>query len=163
MAYEINININGDADESPKVKGMSSTSSASDKQEQAQKRLGKYIASQTIQPFIQEVKTAVSQDVGLITGNTELQERINLGFQTVQYGVNTYKNMKAGVIIGASVGLSSGAGAAIGLALTVVNTTMNILFNQLQISIKRNLENKQLQQTRTRAGAAFNRSRIGGV
>lgn len=163
MAYEINININSDVEETQTAGGMSKTSStsASDSVEKGQKRLGKYIASQTIQPFIQDVKTAITQDVGLITGNTELQDRINFGFEAVQYGVNTYKNVQAGAIIGSQVGIGGGAGAVIGLALTAINTMMNIAFKQVQIDINRRLENYQLEQTRSRAGVAFNRSRRG--
>lgn len=162
MAYEINININGDAEES-QMKGMSATASSvtgkDDEIAKNQKRLTKYISSQTIQPFINQVKNAVSQDVGLITGNTELQERINFGFEVVQYGVNTFKNVQSGAILGSTVGIGGGAGAVIAVALTAMNTYMNILSNQLQIDIRKNLENYQLRQTRERAGAAFNRSR----
>ena len=161
MAYEINININGDVDGSQSINGMSSTSSANNETEKAQKRLAKYISSQTIQPFIHEVKSAVSQDIGLITGNSELQERVNFGFQAVQYGVNAYKNVQAGAIIGSQLGIGGGVGAIIGLAMTAISTSINLMFNQLQIDIKHKLEDYQLAQVRSRAGIAFNRSRRG--
>ena len=161
MAYEINININGDLDEKQSISGMSATSSANNEVEKAQKRLGKYVASQTIQPFINEVKNAVSQDVGLITGNTALQERINFDFQLVQTGVGIFKNASAGAAIGAATSVGGPVGAIIGVALSVLSFGMQAAFNQVTIDIKKNLENYQLAQTRERAGAAFNRSRRG--
>lgn len=163
MAYEINININGDIDEESTAKGVSKTKGTSEdeKQEKAQKRLAKYVSSQTIQPFIQEVKSAISQDIQLITGNDELQQRVNFAFQTVQFGVNTYKNAQAGAIVSTAMGAGAGVGAVLGIALTALNTAMQIGFNQLQINLRSKIENYQLQQTRTRQGIAYNRSRRG--
>lgn len=164
MAYEINININGDVEEGQaQIKGMSNTpSSSSSSAEKGQKALGKYVASHTIEPFIQNVKTAISQDVGLITGNTELQDRINFGFQAVQYGVNTYKNVQAGISLGTSMGMTAGTAASIAIALTAISTMVDFAFKEYQKSIKMDLENYQLQQTRSRLGSAFNKSRRGG-
>jgi hypothetical protein len=161
MAYEINININGD------IEGLGTNSSGvSDKptateQEKAMKSLGKFVASQTIQPFIQNIKTAVSQNVGTITGQTELQQRINFGMEVVQYGVNTYKNAQAGALIGTSMGIGGATGAIIGVALTALNTMMTISFTRYQLQLEEHMENYQIQQARSRQGIAFNRSRTG--
>ena len=160
MAYEINIYLNGDVEESA-TKGVSKGSGEKDSTEKYQKQLTKYVASQTIQPFIQEVKSAVTQDIELITGQTELQQRVNLGFEAVQFGVNTYKNAQAGALITTGLGMGGGVGAVIGVALTALNTSMQIMFNQIQLNIKRQQENYQLQQTRSRQGIAYNRSRRG--
>lgn len=159
MAYEINININGDIE--AEQTGISKSTGTSNESEKAQKQLGKYIASQTIQPFIQEVKTQVTQNVQLVTGSSELQNRINLGFEAVQFGVNTYKNAQAGAIITSSMGLGGGVGIGLGLALTAITTAMQIAFNQLQINLQKRMENYQLEQVRSRAGIAYNKSRSG--
>lgn len=159
MAYEINININGDVE--AEQTGISKSTGTSNENDKAQKQLGKYIASQTIQPFIQEVKTQVTQNVQLITGSSELQNRINLGFEAVQFGVNTYKNAQTGAIITSSMGLGGGVGIALGLALTAITTAMQIAFNQLQINLQKGMENYQLEQVRSRAGIAYNKSRSG--
>ena len=163
MAYEINININGDLEEASTTQGVSQTSgTASDSGAlKGQKALGKYVASQTIQPFIQEVRTQVTQNIGLVTGNTELQNRINLGLQAVQFGVNTYKNAQAGMVVAQSAGLGGGVGAVLGVTLTAITTLMQIGFNQAQINLQNRMENYQLEQVRSRAGIAFNRSRRG--
>lgn len=159
MAYEINININGDVE--AEQAGLSQTTGTSNENEKAQKQLGKYVASQTIQPFIQEVKSQVTQNIQLVTGSSELQNRVNLGFQAVQFGVNTYKNAQAGAIITSSMGLGSGPGVGIGLALTAISTAIQIGFNQLQIDLQNRMENYQLEQVRSRAGIAYNKSRSG--
>lgn len=159
MAYEINININGDVE--AEQTGISKSTGTSNENDKAQKQLGKYIASQTIQPFIQEVKTQVTQNVQLVTGSSELQNRINLGFEAVQFGVNTYKNAQAGAVITSSMGLGGGVGIALGLALTAITTAMQISFNQLQINLQKRMENYQLEQVRSRAGIAYNKSRSG--
>ena len=161
MAYEINININGDVEAGTTVQGGISRATSSSEQEKAVKALGKYVASQTIQPFIQNVKTQVSQNIGIVTGNTDLQQRVNFGMEAIQYGVNVYKNAQAGAVIGASLGIGAGMGAGIGLALTALNTMITIEFNRQQLQLKEQIENFQLEQVRNRQGVAFNRSRRG--
>lgn len=161
MAYEINININGDVEGlSDSSAGVSAKPTATE-QEKAMKSLGKFVASQTIQPFIQNVKTAVSQNIGTITGQTELQQRINFGMEVVQYGVNAYKNAQAGAVISATMGKGGVVGAVIGLALTAINTMITVAFNRQQLQIEERMENYQLQQARNRQGIAFNKSRAG--
>lgn len=167
MAYEININILGDEEIEQMNRGASGgAGKSSGKAEKASgatddKALVKFVASQSIKPFIQEVKTMVSQNVGLVTGNQELQNRINMGFQAVQLGTNAYSNAQAGIAIASKMGMSSLAGAGIGLAMTAISTAMGWMFNQIQIDTQARMENLQLQQVRSRAGIAYNRSRRG--
>lgn len=165
MAYEINININGNVEDlgSAQASQGVSKSPTNNEQEKATKALGKYVAAQTIQPFIQNVKTAVSQNVGIVTGSTELQERINFGMEVAQFGVQTFQNAQAGAVLGASLGIGGAAGALIGLSLTAINTLMQIEFNKMQLQLKQQMEGYQLQQVRERAGAAYNKSRLGGA
>lgn len=161
MAYEINININGD------VEGLGSGSAGvsnkpkATEQEKAMKSLGKFVASQTIQPFIQNVKTAVSQNIATVTGQTELQQRVNFGMEVLQFGNTAYQNAQAGAVIGTSLGIGGGTGAVIGLALTALNAMLTISFNKYQLQLEERMENYQLQQARGRQGIAFNRSRTG--
>ena len=159
MAYEINININGDIEEATSKGNVAGVSKTTDNKEKAQKALAKYISSQTIEPFIQNVKTQITQNIQTVTGNSDLQQRINFSFQTVQFGVNTYKNVQAGVVAANAVGLSSSTGALIGLALTAVNTAMQIGFSQYQINLEKRMESYQLKQVRDRQGVAYNKSR----
>lgn len=157
MAYEINININGDVAEST---GISRTPSESENEiSKYQKSLSKYVASQTIQPFIQEVKTTVSQEIGTMTGRTELQQRVNFGFTVAQQGVNAYKNAQAGAVITTGLGLGGGVGVALGLALSAIEAGMNVLFNEIEIQRKEMLEALDINKARRRTGVAYNRSR----
>lgn len=158
MAYEINININGDVENinsSGDVAGMSKT----DSNAKSMKALGKYVAAQTIEPFIQNVKTQVTQNIQIVTGNSELQQRVNFGIQAVQFGVNTYKNAQAGAVVASSVGLSAASGATLGVMLSVLSATMQIMFNQSQLNLQKRVESYQLKQLHDRQGIAYNRSR----
>ena len=123
--------------------------------------IGKYVASQTVDVFLANTKSVISQNIGLITGKSELQQRVNFGMETIQQGVNTYKNAQAGRILFESRGMSGGAGIVLGAALSVISYGINLAFKQNQLNIQERLENRQIQQITTRAGAGFNRSREG--
>lgn len=159
MAYEINININGDV-ELEDAQGLSKSQTGSE-QEKATKNLGKFISAQAIEPFIANVKNQVTQNIEIVTGNSELQQRVNFAFEVAQFGTATYRNAQAGAVIGSSLGLGATTGTIIGLALTAVNTAINIAFKQQQIDLQTRMENFQLDQTRSRFGTAYNRSRSG--
>lgn len=131
------------------------------KEDNSSVKLGKYIASQTIGTFINNTKSNVASTIGLVTGRSELQERVNFGLEMAQKGTNTIKNAQAGAILATSVGLSSGIGAVIGVALSVISEGINLAFRQAQLNLAQGIEARQLDQVRTRAGASFNRSRSG--
>ena len=160
MAYEINININNVDADVAQTEGVSK-STASNEQEKSIKKLGAYISAQTLEPFIANVKQNVQQNIQIVTGSADLQQRVNFAMETVQFGVNTYKNVSAGAIIGKSLGIGGLAGGVIGLALTAVNTAMNIMFEQQRLNLQERMENYQLQQSRSRLGSAYNRTREG--
>lgn len=123
--------------------------------------LRKYVASQTINVFLNNTKTMISSNIGLITGKSELQQRVNFGMSAIQEGVNTYKNAQAGAVLFKSMGMNGSAGAVAGAILSVLNLGINTLFQYEQVNIQRGIENTQIQQINTRAGANVNRSREG--
>ena len=157
MAYEINININNVGGEEVEEQSGVSSKATNTEQQKAVKAMGKYVASQTIQPFIQTVKSQVTQNIQVVTGRTELQQRVNLGLEMLQFGLNTASTIQGGVTAGLALGI--GAGAGIGIALAVINTGIEIAGNAIQLNMQERMENYQLQQTRERAGVMFNRSR----
>ena len=159
MAYEINININGDIEEASAGGGNVAGMSKVNADAKAAKALGKYVAAQTIEPFIQNVKTQIAQNIQIVTGNSELQQRVNFGMQAIQFGVNTYKNAKAGMVVASSLGASAAGGAALGVALSVLSATMNIMFNQSKLDLQKRIESYELKQVHDRQGFAYNRSR----
>lgn len=160
MAYEINININTVDGGAESQEGVSK-STTSNEQEKAIKDLGKYVSAQTLEPFIASVKQNVTQNIQIVTGNSDLQQRVNFAMETYQFGVNTYKNVTAGAIIGRQLGVGGLAGGILGLALTAVHTAMNVAFEQQRLNLQERMENYQLQQSRSRFGSAYNRSREG--
>lgn len=123
--------------------------------------LRKYVASQTIDVFLNNTTSLISSNIGLITGRTELQQKVNFGMQAVQQGVNTYKNAQAGAVITSTMGMGGTVGAVIGVVASILNLSINKSFRQAQLQLQQGLENKQLQQITTRAGANVNRSREG--
>lgn len=166
MAYEIDININGgDFENDVFQTNELDNIPAKDKQNDAQKgmkALSAFVVGQTITPFINGVKTQISQNVGLITGSQELQERVNFGMQMLETGTNLFSAGAGGVALASSIGMSAGAGGFLGVALAVVNMGIQIGFRQQQINIRSDLEDRQIQHTRSRMGASFNKSRTRG-
>ena len=124
-------------------------------------KLKKYVASQTIDVFINNVKSEISSNIGLITGKNELQQRVNFGISAIQKGVNTYKNVQGGAILLTSAGLSSGTANVVAIALEAINFGINLAFKEANQQIQRNIENRQIKETRNRQGAWVNRSRSG--
>lgn len=162
MAYEINININGEVEDS--IQGISETQSIGSPQKNSSidaSKLGKYIASQTIEPFISKTKDYVVSNVELTTGSRAIQDKVNFAMEGVQLGINAYKNAQAGAIITSSLGMGSGVGIAIGLTLTAISTTMNIIFKQAEIDLKRREEDYQRSYLYSRSGIAYSQSRRG--
>lgn len=140
--------------------GLSQANGA-DKKAKALSALGKYVASQTISVFLNDTKNAVSQNIGLVTGKTELQQRVNFGMQVAQLGVNTYRSAQAGATLFAAAGLAPGIGQVVAVALSAIQFGINTAFKQQQLNIQENLENKQISQTLGRYGAGYNKSRSG--
>lgn len=173
MADQIEINIYLKGDEtSPKtedavtgsggdIKGLSQAGKDAAKKDKAMAALGQYVASQTISVFLDNVKGGITSNIGLVTGKSELQEKINFGFEVAQQGVNTFKNATAGATVFATAGMSGGLGAVIGVALSVISYGINLAFKQQQLNIQESLENRQINQTLSRNGAGYNKSRSG--
>lgn len=159
---EINIHLNGDVEDGDVVgNGGSVLKEKTKTPEINAKKLGKYVSSQTLEVFLDNTKNIISQNIGLVTGKTELEQRVNFGLELAQKTTSTYKNAQAGAVMFQSMGLSAGMGAVVGVALSVISTVINYGFKQAQLNLNRGIENRQIAQTRSRAGAGFNRSREG--
>lgn len=165
MAYEIDININGGDFQNDILQADEPQAGSKDVQSDANKgakALSAFIVGQTITPFINGVKTQLSQNVGLITGSQELQDRINFGMQMIETGSSLVTAGAGGVALASSLGMSAGVGGVIGVAFAVVNMGMQIGFRQQQIDLRSDLEDRQIQHTKSRMGAGYNRSRTRG-
>ena len=165
MAYEIDININGGDFQNDILQPDEPQTGGKDVQSDANKgakALSAFIVGQTITPFINGVKTQLSQNVGLITGSQELQDRINFGMQMIETGSSLFSAGAGGVALASTLGMSTGAGGLLGVAFAVVNMGIQIGFRQQQIDLRSELEDRQIQHARSRMGAGYNKSRTGG-
>ena len=163
MAYEINININDNTGNAG-VNGSGTSpieNAQSNKVDANAKRLGKYIAAQTIQPMIQKSISYVTSNVELQTGSRAQQQKTDAIMQGVSMGVDTYKNAMAGAAIVTSLGGSAMAGGALGIALSVLNFGLDVMFKQQQLNLRREHEDYQRMYLYNRAGMAYSQSRRG--
>ena len=162
MAYEINININGEVDGlGGSGVGQVDTTPKADDNESKQKRLGKYIASQTIEPAIQKSIGYITSNVELMTGSIAQQQRTDAIMQGISLGTTAYTNVQGGIVMATSMGMSGGVGAVLGLAMTAINVGLDILFKQAQIDLRRTQEDNQRSYLYTRSGIAYSQSRRG--
>lgn len=129
--------------------------------QQGQKALKNFVKSQAVMPFITMSANHITQNVGLMTGSQQLQQTTNFITQSVHTAFQANSMRSAGVLIGQQLGIGGVAGGTIGLALFAFQKALDIGFKQAQINLEANRENIELQQTRSRAGVAFNRSRQG--
>lgn len=165
MAYEIDININGGDFQNDILQPDEPQAGGKDVQSDANKgakALSAFIVGQTITPFINGVKTQLSQNVGLVTGSQELQDRINFGMQMIETGSSLVTAGAGGAALASSLGMSAGIGGAIGVAFAVVSMGIQIGFRQQQINLRSDLEDRQIEHTRSRMGVGFNKSRTRG-
>lgn len=159
-SYEINININQNGDtESSLI--SSSTNNADSKQNKSLKSIGKYVATQTIQPFIMQSKDYIVSNIELTTGSKSLQQRINFAMNSVNLGVEAYKNVQAGAAIASAVGMSAFAGGILGLTLTAITIGIDLMFKSSQLSLQKQEEDRQRSYLKQRSGLAYSQSRRG--
>lgn len=160
--YEINININ-QADGSGLISGGTDLTAASSQKtdNKGTSALGKYIATQTIQPFIQQSIGYVAGNVELITGSKSLQQRTNFAMRSVNLGIEAFKNAQAGVAVATALGMSGAVGGVLGIALTAVTTGIELLFKSSQLSLEKQEEDRQREYLRQRSGLAYSQSRRG--
>lgn len=162
MAYEINININGEVDGlNGSGVGQVDTTPKADDNESKQKKLGKYIAAQTIEPAIQKSIGYITSNVELMTGSIAQQQRTDAIMQGISLGTTAYTNVQGGIVMATSMGMSGGVGAVLGLAMTAINVGLDILFKQAQIDLRRTQEDNQRAYLYTRSGIAYSQSRRG--
>jgi hypothetical protein len=110
---------------------------------------GKAIAFKAVKSIADQTVSFMTSNVGLTTGNTEAQQRIEFGMNTAQQ-------------VGA-LGASLVAGNYLAAALMILNKVTSISFAQKQIDLEQSIETESLNLSRQRAGVAFNRSRLGGA
>lgn len=112
------------------------------------KMLGQSTMVQTGKNFINQTISFKTSNVGLVTGNSASQERIDL------------------IMNGGKFLLSAGAVVATGNPALILSfalaKSMDVAMRQRQIDLNYSIERESLNLSRQRAGIAFNRSRLTG-
>ena len=117
--------------------------------------LGSFVATQAVKPFLQQTKNFLVNNVELMTGSTELQQRVDFDMQLLGDVGTIASSTAAGAAIGGPVG------AGVGFVVGIVQVAMGYYFNQQQINLQAQVEDRQINYLTNRAGPAFNMSRRG--
>ena len=133
-----------------------------EQQQEQQANWGKFVKTQVVRPFISQTTNLISSQIGLMTGQQQLQERWNFGLQAVQGAYDMYSGIVGSVATGRALGLGKGASVGVGLALMALKTSMDLASATIKVNNMKTLENAQIRQTEERAGWAFNKTRQGG-
>lgn len=107
------------------------------------------LAARELTSIARQATSFAVSTVGLTTGNTVSQERIQFG-------------MSAGTKL-AAYGTALASGNLAAAAIMAINDTMNIAMRSAQLSLQNQIERESLSLSRDRAGIAFNQSRMGGA
>ena len=124
-------------------------------------KLSTMLASKTIDAGLKRVVSFVASNVQLVTGSSEMQQRVNVAMQIASYGSQTLSNIATAQTYAVGLGLGVGTGVAIGVALSLAQIGIDYAEKAAQLRINQIIENQRLEQIRSRAGYSFNRSRMG--
>ena len=125
------------------------------------KQAKKFIKAQTISVFLHNTKDLITSNIGLVTGRSDIQQRVDLGIDLVQKSTQVGANAMLGAQIATGLGVSKGVGAVAAIALTVASYAINIAFAQIQLNLQAQLEDKQITNTKSHLGTWYNKSRAG--
>lgn len=141
--------------------GKDAQSKARDKQAKINDAMTNYVKAQAIMPFIELTENVYFNNLQTSTGATQLVERQRAVVGVVKEGINLYKSTMGGVAFGAALGMSTLSGGLLGFGSAVLTKVFGWVQRANEIENKKKIENINLDYARTRAGAAFNKSRTG--
>lgn len=101
--------------------------------------------------IIHRVATTYINQVGVRTGNTQLQERLSYSYSCLERSIGIGIAVVGGAMTGNVLAVAAGVGAA-------VTWGVNIAVAQEQINLQRSVENIGIAQANIRAGAGGDRS-----
>lgn len=150
--YTITIKLNGETEQgstsSSSTPGSPTKTLSAPAKTSVWKMLGQSTMVQTGKNFINQTISFKTSNVGLVTGNSASQERIDL------------------IMNGGKFLLSAGAVVATGNPALILSfalaKSMDVAMRQRQIDLNYSIERESLNLSRQRAGIAFNRSRLTG-
>lgn len=155
--YELRIKIEDGAGGNSQIAGGGADSTSTSGATKATKDvgLGTFVATQAIKPFLQQTKNFLVNNVELMTGSTELQQRIDFDMQLLGDVGSVLSTTAGGATIGGPIG------AGVGFIVGGLQVAMGYFFNQQQINLQAQIEDRQINYLTNRAGPAFNMSRRG--
>ena len=149
MADQVRIDIylNGDSEISQQNGISGNTSNGNINNKIAQKNintnknseLSKYVASQVVGTFLANTKANIVNEIGMVTGRTNLQEKVNLGLEMAQKTTSLSTNILGGMTVATSLGASSLAGGLIGAGIFIATEAINYASESRQLNIARNI------------------------
>ena len=161
--YEININmVGGNGKDNKAEDDKTKVPSKDDKTAgQIAESVMMYVASKTVQPFIQQTISSASSRISLVTGKKSVAEKINFGMNMANKAINTVSTATAGYAMGKTMGIGGGGGAILAIALQVVTSGISLAFKNAEMKANKQMQNLQSQMIQSRAGVNVNSSREG--
>lgn len=165
--YEININMTGgNGKESKDDNDKTKVPSKDDKSAgQIAGSVVMYVASKTVQPFIQQTVGSVSNSISLVSGKKSVADKINFGVNLANKAINTVSTATAGYAMGKSMGIGGGigggSGAVLAIAVQVLTNGISLAFKNAELNTSKQMQNLQTQMIQGRAGTNINSSRGG--
>ena len=161
--YEININmVGGNGKDNKAEDDKTKVPSKDDKTAgQIAGSVMMYVASKTVQPFIQQTISSASSRISLVTGKKSVAEKINFGMNMANKAINTVSTATAGYAMGKTMGIGGVGGAILAIALQVVTSGISLAFKNAEMKANKQMQNLQSQMIQSRAGVNVNSSREG--
>lgn len=162
--YEININmVGGNGKDNKAEDDKTKVPSKDDKTAgQIAGSVMMYVASKTVQPFIQNTVSSYSNGISLVSGKKSVSDKINFGMNVATKAINTVSTATAGYAMGKTMGIGGGGGAILAIAVQVISNGIQFAFQNAEFNANKQMQNLQTQMIQGRAGTNINSSR-GGV
>ena len=159
--YEININMVGGNGKDDKAEDDKTKVPSKDDKSAGQiaGSVMMYVASKTVQPFIQQTISSASSRISLVTGKKSVAEKINFGMNMANKAINTVSTATAGYAMGKTMGIGGGGGAILAITLQVITSGISLAFKNAEMKANKQIQNLQSQMIQSRAGVNVNSSR----
>ena len=159
--YEININMVGVNGKDNKAEDDKTKVPSKDDKSAGQiaGSVMMYVASKTVQPFIQQTISSASSRISLVTGKKSVAEKINFGMNMANKAINTVSTATAGYAMGKTMGIGGGGGAILAITLQVITSGISLAFKNAEMKANKQIQNLQSQMIQSRAGVNVNSSR----
>ena len=160
--YEININMKSDGGQVEGEKDKTKVPSKDDKSPgSVTNSVMMYVASKTVQPFIQQTVSSISSQISMVSGKKSVSEKINFGMNIASQAMGVVSTATAGFAMGKTLGIGGGAGVGLGLTIMAVMKGVEFAFSSAELSTKHRMQNLQSAMISGRAGTNVNASREG--